>query len=103
MQCWPVWNRQVLFVAALDWAMLGERPGRRYLVTLPVVLLGAVMVSGVAGGTSTGPLRDQARPAQADQAQSGSWPPGHVSGPRAAPSMSTTAAPAAISGSRDIR
>jgi drug/metabolite transporter (DMT)-like permease len=47
-------NLQVLFVAALAWALLREPPGRRYLVTLPVVLLGVVMVSGMAGGGGTG-------------------------------------------------
>ncbi|HUZ52703.1 MAG TPA: DMT family transporter [Streptosporangiaceae bacterium] len=47
-------NLQVLFVAALAWALLRERPDRRYLVTLPVVLLGVVMVSGMAGGSGTG-------------------------------------------------
>lgn len=48
-------NLQVLFVAALAWAILGERPTRRYLVALPVVLPGVVMVSGMAGGGATGP------------------------------------------------
>jgi drug/metabolite transporter (DMT)-like permease len=47
-------NLQVLFVAALAWAVLGERPDRRYLRTLPVVLLGVVLVSGLAGGGGTG-------------------------------------------------
>lgn len=47
-------NLQVLFVAALAWALLGERLGRRYLLTLPVVLLGVVMVSGMTGGGAAG-------------------------------------------------
>jgi drug/metabolite transporter (DMT)-like permease len=47
-------NLQVVFVAALAWAMLRERPDQRYLVTLPMVLLGVVMVSGMIGG-GTGP------------------------------------------------
>jgi drug/metabolite transporter (DMT)-like permease len=47
-------NLAVLFVAPLAWAVWRERPGRRYLVTLPVVLLGVVMVSGMAGGSGTG-------------------------------------------------
>lgn len=47
-------NLQVLFVAALAWAVLGERPDRRYLVMLPVVLVGVGMVSGLAGGSGTG-------------------------------------------------
>jgi drug/metabolite transporter (DMT)-like permease len=46
-------NLQVLFIAAFAWAVLSERPGRRYLVTLPVVLLGVVMVSGLVGHGGT--------------------------------------------------
>jgi len=42
-------NLAVLFVAPLAWAKLHERPDWRYLVTLPVVLPGVVMVSGMAG------------------------------------------------------
>lgn len=48
-------NLSVVFVAALAWALLGERPGRRYLLMLPVVLAGMVLVSGLAGGSGTGP------------------------------------------------
>ena len=48
-------NLQVLFVAALAWAVLGEHPTRRSLVKLLVVLPGVVMVSGMAGGGATGP------------------------------------------------
>ena len=44
----------VPFVAALAWVVLRERPDRRYLVVLPVVLLGVVLVSGLAGGGGTG-------------------------------------------------
>ncbi len=47
-------NLSAVFVAALAWALLGERPGRRYLLMLPVVLLGMVLVSGLAGGSGTG-------------------------------------------------
>jgi drug/metabolite transporter (DMT)-like permease len=47
-------NLQVLFVAAFAWALLRERPDRRYRVTLPVVLLGVVMVSGLTRGGGTG-------------------------------------------------
>jgi drug/metabolite transporter (DMT)-like permease len=47
-------NLQVLFVAALAWAVMGERPDNRYLVALPVVLVGVGMVSGLAGGGGTG-------------------------------------------------
>jgi drug/metabolite transporter (DMT)-like permease len=47
-------NLQVLFIAVLAWLVLKERPDRRYLTLLPVVLLGVVLVSGVVGGTTTG-------------------------------------------------
>jgi drug/metabolite transporter (DMT)-like permease len=47
-------NLSAVFVAALAWALLGERPGRRYLLMLPVVLAGMVLVSGLAGGSRTG-------------------------------------------------
>jgi drug/metabolite transporter (DMT)-like permease len=47
-------NLQVLFVAMLAWVLLSERPGRRYLAMLPVVLLGVVLVSGLIGGTAAG-------------------------------------------------
>src|SRR5215468_11844501 len=42
-------NLQVLFVAAAAWAVFGERPGRRFLAALPVVLVGVVLVSGMIG------------------------------------------------------
>jgi drug/metabolite transporter (DMT)-like permease len=47
-------NLQVLFVAVLAWLLFQERPGRRYLIMLPVVLLGVVLVSGLVGGTAAG-------------------------------------------------
>jgi drug/metabolite transporter (DMT)-like permease len=47
-------NLQVLFVAALAWLLFRERPDRRYLTMLPVVLLGVVLVSGLVGGTEAG-------------------------------------------------
>jgi drug/metabolite transporter (DMT)-like permease len=40
-------NLQVLLVAFGAWAVLGERPGRRLVAAIPVVLTGAVMISGV--------------------------------------------------------
>jgi drug/metabolite transporter (DMT)-like permease len=43
----------VPFVAVLAWVVLGERPGRRYLTALPVMLVGLVLVSGLAGGGGT--------------------------------------------------
>jgi drug/metabolite transporter (DMT)-like permease len=39
-------NLQVAAVPLLAWALLGERPGRRVLVALPVVLAGIVLISG---------------------------------------------------------
>jgi drug/metabolite transporter (DMT)-like permease len=45
----------VPFVAAIAWLVLRERPGRRYLTALPVMLLGLVLVSGLAGGGGTAP------------------------------------------------
>src|SRR5262249_41184713 len=37
---------QVAAVPLLAWALLGERPGRRFLAVLPVVLAGIVLISG---------------------------------------------------------
>jgi drug/metabolite transporter (DMT)-like permease len=42
-------NLQVLFVALAAWVLLRERPGRRFLLALPVVMTGVVLVSGLAG------------------------------------------------------
>src|SRR5215471_9357861 len=39
----------VLFVALAAWVLLRERPGRRFLVALPAVMTGVVLVSGLAG------------------------------------------------------
>ena len=47
-------NLQVLFIAVLAWLVLKERPGRRYLTLLPVILAGVILVSGVVGGSTTG-------------------------------------------------
>ena len=47
-------NLQVLFVAVFAWLVLRERPGRRYLVMLPVVLVGVVLVAGMVGGHAAG-------------------------------------------------
>src|SRR5215469_1994377 len=43
-------NLQILFVAAFAWLALHERPQRRLVVMLPVVLTGVVLVSGMLGG-----------------------------------------------------
>jgi drug/metabolite transporter (DMT)-like permease len=42
-------NTQVVIVAFLAWLVLGERPPRRTLLALPVVLGGVVLISGVVG------------------------------------------------------
>jgi drug/metabolite transporter (DMT)-like permease len=42
-------NTQVVIVAFLAWLFLGERPPRRTLLALPVVLGGVVLISGVIG------------------------------------------------------
>jgi drug/metabolite transporter (DMT)-like permease len=47
-------NLQVLIVAAVAWAALGERPPPRFLVALPVVVTGIVLVSGLVGPTHFG-------------------------------------------------
>lgn len=49
-------NLQVLFIVALAWAFLRERPDRRFLLTLPVVLLGIALLSGSGGGTARHPV-----------------------------------------------
>lgn len=47
-------NLQVVFVTAAAWALFQERPGRRFLLALPVVLAGVVLVSGLIGATQHG-------------------------------------------------
>jgi drug/metabolite transporter (DMT)-like permease len=51
-------NTQVVIVAVLAWWILGERPPRRTLLALPVVLVGVLLISGVIGtgayGTNPG-------------------------------------------------
>ena len=44
-----VTNLQVVLVALLAWAVLGERPRRSLLVAMPVMLGGLVLVGGLAG------------------------------------------------------
>ena len=41
-------NLQVVFVGLVAWALLGERPAMRLLWAVPVVLVGIVLISGVA-------------------------------------------------------
>jgi drug/metabolite transporter (DMT)-like permease len=47
-------NLQVVLVAAAAWMLFGERPSRRFALALPVVFLGVVLVSGLAGKPSFG-------------------------------------------------
>lgn len=47
-------NLQVLFVAFAAWALFRERPQRRFLIALPVVMTGVVLVSGLVGSVSGG-------------------------------------------------
>ncbi len=42
-------NTQVLVVAVLAWLILGERPNRRLLASLPIALVGVVLISGIVG------------------------------------------------------
>ncbi len=47
-------NLQVLFVAIAAWVLFRERPGRRFLIALPVVMAGVAGVSGMIGGDEGG-------------------------------------------------
>ena len=47
-------NLQVLFVTGVAWLVLRERPDRRFLLALPVVMTGVVLVSGLAGAGTGG-------------------------------------------------
>jgi drug/metabolite transporter (DMT)-like permease len=47
-------NVQVVLVALLAWAFLGERPSNRALASIPVVFLGVVLISGVVGAGAYG-------------------------------------------------
>lgn len=42
-------NTQVVLVGLIAWAVLGERPDRASLVSVPVVFAGVVLISGVLG------------------------------------------------------
>jgi drug/metabolite transporter (DMT)-like permease len=42
-------NTQVVMVALGAWLILGERPGSRIAISVPIVLLGVVLISGVVG------------------------------------------------------
>jgi drug/metabolite transporter (DMT)-like permease len=47
-------NLQVLFIAFTAWILFRERPGRMFLIALPVVMAGVVLVSGLVGSTERG-------------------------------------------------
>lgn len=47
-------NLQVIFVTMIAWAVLRERPRAQFLAALPVVLVGVVLVAGIAGPASPG-------------------------------------------------
>ncbi len=47
-------NTQVVFVPLAAWLMLGERPGWRVAASVPIVLIGVVLISGVLGGEGEG-------------------------------------------------
>jgi drug/metabolite transporter (DMT)-like permease len=47
-------NVQVVLVGLAAWAVLGERPERRVLVAVPVVLTGVVLISGAIGSGAYG-------------------------------------------------
>src|SRR5215207_9975302 len=49
-------NTQVVLVGLLAWVLLGERPSRRSLAAIPVVLVGVVLISGVVGRARTAPI-----------------------------------------------
>ncbi len=42
-------NLQVVVVAAVAWVLFGERPSRAVLVSLPLMLAGVLLISGVVG------------------------------------------------------
>ena len=47
-------NLQVLIVGVVAWVVFGERPSRAILVALPVVLIGVVLISGLADANAYG-------------------------------------------------
>lgn len=47
-------NFQVVLVPLAAWAVLGERPHRRLLIALPVMVAGLVLVGGLAGADAYG-------------------------------------------------
>ncbi len=47
-------NLQVVIVALIAWALLGERPGRRAVMVLPVLLVGIILISGAGSADAYG-------------------------------------------------
>lgn len=47
-------NTQVVFVPLAAWMILGERPGARVAASVPVVMAGVVLISGILGGDAFG-------------------------------------------------
>lgn len=47
-------NLQVVIVGFVAWWLLGERPGARLVVAVPVVLVGVVLITGVVGADAYG-------------------------------------------------
>ena len=47
-------NVQVVFVASLAWLLYGEQPSRSALVTVPFILVGVALVSGLGEGDAYG-------------------------------------------------
>jgi drug/metabolite transporter (DMT)-like permease len=47
-------NLQVVVVGFLAWWLLGERPSRRLVLAVPVVMAGVLLISGVVGGGAYG-------------------------------------------------
>ncbi|HEX2221928.1 MAG TPA: DMT family transporter [Candidatus Limnocylindria bacterium] len=47
-------NTQVVMVGVAAWLLLGERPDRRVLLSVPVVFVGIVFISGVIGADAYG-------------------------------------------------
>jgi drug/metabolite transporter (DMT)-like permease len=47
-------NLQVVFVALTAWLLFGERPARRTIAAIPVILVGVVLIGGVIGSGTYG-------------------------------------------------
>lgn len=47
-------NSQVVIVGLVAWVVLGERPEKRAVAAVPVMLVGVLLISGVAGGDAFG-------------------------------------------------